>query len=333
VKSRPQQQVDKIPVEKRKKRRKRKRIEPESLYPRWVRLNNVFPNESNIYFIPRKCNKYKKSKGFPLFGMLLNCSTLAAEKLQLILMSLRCILIFPLLLFFICLSAQDTKKVTNRWGLGSNETFYVTKKEKIKEGPYQLVSRMGETLISGYYSEGQKDSLWIYNDYWGGVLAKHHYRKGIKTGTWEFYKNKNLAWTYDFDSSKVHFIQPEDTAANARTYLAFQDEQGNWIYHSPEKHALPISSDYFFVLMANINYPEEAVSRNQQGQCNIAVLIDEKGNPVSYEIGISSGFKSLDAEALRVIKLIEPQYIPAENKGVKVKSLVLLPVNFKMENK
>jgi hypothetical protein len=52
----------------------------------------------------------------------------------------------------------------------------------------------------------------------------------------------------------------------------------------------------------------------------------------SYEIGISSGAPSLDSEALRVIKLVNLEFIPAENKGAKVKSLVLLKVNFRLES-
>ena len=242
-------------------------------------------------------------------------------------------LIFPLLSSFFRLSAQDLKKVTNSYGRRATEIYYVTKKDKIREGPYIVEEKRGGTRISGYYTAGEKDSTWIYYSSWDHiVISKHFYKRGIKTGIWEFYRKDSLIWTYDFDSSRVHYIQPEDTSLDDRTNPAFQDQNGIWIKHPPQEHALPISSDYMYILLENLNYPEEAQNRNQQGQVFIAVLIDELGNPVTYEVGISSGYPSLDAEALRVIKLIQPEYVPARNNGQKVKSVVLLQVNFRLES-
>jgi TonB family protein len=242
-------------------------------------------------------------------------------------------LVFPLLFSFFGLSAQDVKKVTNPYGPWSTETYYVTKKDKIKQGPYTVVAKRGGTLISGFYTNGQRDSTWTYygRPYYT-FISKHYYKKGIKTGVWEFYHKDSLAWTYDFDSSQVHYIQPDDTSYYAHTNPAFQDENGTWIKHPPEEHVLPISSDYMYILQQNLQYPEEAQNRNQQGEVFIAVLVDEQGNSVSFEVGISSGYPSLDAEALRVVKLIRPEYVPARNNGQKVKSVVLLQVNFRLES-
>jgi TonB family protein len=226
--------------------------------------------------------------------------------------------------------SQETKQVTKRRSMSSEEVYYVTKKDKIKEGPYQLF-RTGAPLITGYYADGKKDSTWIYYSY-RSILSKQYYRKGDKIGTWRFYKNDTLEWTYDFDSSKVHFFIPPDSI-DLQLYPAFQDEKGNWVYHIPEQHALMISTDYFYKLQENLQYPESAQNTNQQGQSNIAVLIDEYGKPVSYEVGISSGHPALDAEALRVIRITEPEFIPAKNNGVNVKSLVLFKVNFRLESK
>jgi TonB family protein len=239
-------------------------------------------------------------------------------------------LLFLLLCFQI--NAQNLKRVTQRLSLASTEVFYIDKKTKIREGAYDLVSSSGYILVSGYYSSGNKDSIWMYYSLGRQLLSKQDYKNGNKIGVWEFYNDKGLSWTYDFDSLKSNFFQPEDTAFNKRTYLAYQDEQGNWVYHPPEKHALPISSEDIYIFMANLRYPEEAQNNHQQGESYVAVLIDEQGNPINYEIGISSGYPSLDAEALRVIKLCRLEYIPAENKGIKVKSLVLRPVHFRLEN-
>ena len=246
-------------------------------------------------------------------------------------MTVKLALVFPMMISFFCLHAQDTKKETIKYGTGGSEVFYINKKDKSREGPYVL-SRSGKTFVSGFYSGGQKDSAWTYYAFDQKILSKHFYKKGIKCGIWEFYRNDSLIWTYNFDSSKANFIQPEDTALNTKTYVAYQDEHNNWIYYPPEKHALQTNSDYFYWLMVNLTYPEDAQNNNQQGQVNIAVLVDQLGNPESYEVGISSGHPLLDAEALRVVKLTHLEYIPAENKGVKVKSLVLQKVNFRLES-
>ena len=79
-------------------------------------------------------------------------------------------------------------------------------------------------------------------------------------------------------------------------------------------------------------YPEEAQVRHQQGQVNVAVLIDQHGNPESYAIGISSGASSLDAEALRVVKLTN-RNLSSEKEGLKVKSLLTFERrNFHLRN-
>ncbi len=244
-------------------------------------------------------------------------------------------LILPLTILFFHVYAQDTKKETKKFGRSGSEVFYVSKQDKSREGAYLLSYRPGQPLITGFYSGGQQDSIWTYYELHGfteRVLSKHYYKKGIRTGTWEFYRNDSLIWTYDFDSSKVNFIQPEDSLANAHDYPAYQNELNNWIYYPPEKHALLISSDYLYIIMANLMYPEEAQNNNQQGDVYVAILVDQQGNPESYEIGISSGSHSLDAEALRVVKLTHLEFIPAENKGVKVKSLVLKKVAFRLES-
>lgn len=240
-------------------------------------------------------------------------------------------LIFILMIVPFCIKAQDLKKQTRRYTLSETETFYVNKSDKSREGPYTLTYNYGGVIMSGFYSAGLKDSVWTSYDMPNVVSAKKYYRKGIKVGIWEFYKKGELDWTYDFDSSKATFIKPEDNEI-AEKYVAFLDQHGNWIHSSPERHALLINSnDYSKVLQNKLVYPEEAQFNHQQGKVRIAVLVDQNGNTETMEMGVSSGYPSLDKEALRVVKLTNLEFIPAENSGLKVKSIVLMDVNFRLE--
>jgi TonB family protein len=238
------------------------------------------------------------------------------------------ILIFIIVPCYI--NAQDLKMKTSKSG-SMTEIFYVNKSNDNLQGPYTLTGWKGRVLISGFYSEGKKDSVWIFYGQGRMIDEKHYYKNGVRTGTWEYYKNGELIRTYNFDSSKANFIVPEDTVKIAETYVAYQDENGNWIHSTPEKHALLISDDYINVATANLQYPVEAQDKEQQGKVKIAVLVDQMGNPESFDIGVSSGYPSLDKEALRVVKLTHMEFIPAENKGIKVKSIYLREVNFRME--
>ncbi|HZZ75679.1 MAG TPA: TonB family protein [Puia sp.] len=211
------------------------------------------------------------------------------------------------------------------------EIFYINKSNYSREGSYTLTGWKGKVLVTGFYSSGQKDSVWIFFGTGGIINEKHYYKKGVRTGTWEYYKDGELIWTYNFDSSKANYFVPEDTDKEAKPYVAWQDGNGNWIHTTPEKHAILINDDYLYVAQANLEYPIEAQDKEQQGQVMIAVLVDQMGNPESFDVGVSSGYPSLDKEALRVMKLTHFEFIPAENKNVKVKSIYQRAVNFRME--
>ena len=246
-------------------------------------------------------------------------------------MRVKYFLFLPVMTISVYICAQDLKMKTAKLGSFDTEVFYVNKSDKSRQGPYTLTNKFGGTLISGFYSAGQKDSAWIYYQQ-RQIESKRYYKKGIRTGTWEFYKKGELEWAYNFDSSKATFFIPEDTLKNNEKFVAYMDDNSNWVHFPPEKHALLINSDYSLILQSNLRYPEEAQNKNQQGKVRIAVVVDQQGNQELFDVGVSSGFSSLDAEALRVMKLTHLEFIPAENKGIKVKSIVLMDVNFRLES-
>lgn len=86
-------------------------------------------------------------------------------------------------------------------------------------------------------------------------------------------------------------------------------------------------------LSKNIIYPTEANKNRWQGKTLISFNVNEDGSLSDFAVQKSS-WPVLDAEALRVVKLM-PNWMPATENGKAVKEKVVLPImfNLKMRDK
>jgi len=80
-------------------------------------------------------------------------------------------------------------------------------------------------------------------------------------------------------------------------------------------------------LRDNIKYPEEAEEKGLQGKVVVKLRIEKNGTVSKYEVA-QSVTSSLDAEALRVVKLLPGKWKPAKNKGKVVRCYFSLPITF-----
>ncbi len=78
-----------------------------------------------------------------------------------------------------------------------------------------------------------------------------------------------------------------------------------------------------------IVYPETAKKEGIQGRVYVSFVVEITGKVSSVKIlrGIDS---ECDKEAIRVVKNLK-KWIPAENKGQKVRQLVKLPITFTLD--
>ena len=80
----------------------------------------------------------------------------------------------------------------------------------------------------------------------------------------------------------------------------------------------------------NIEYQQPAIDDNTEGTVNVQFIVDENGNVTNAkEIGKELG-NGLDQEAVRVISNM-PKWTPGKVKGKNVKTRVVLPVAYKIE--
>lgn len=82
-------------------------------------------------------------------------------------------------------------------------------------------------------------------------------------------------------------------------------------------------------LQSNIQYPELSMDMGEQGKVYVSFIVDVKGNISNVKIDKSVS-DLLDKEAKRVVRLM-PNWTPGEKDGEKVKTLVSLPILFKIK--
>ena len=80
----------------------------------------------------------------------------------------------------------------------------------------------------------------------------------------------------------------------------------------------------------NIEYQQPAIDENTEGTVNVQFVVDENGNVTNAKaIGKELG-NGLDQEAVRVISNM-PKWTPGKVKGKNVKTRVVLPITYKIE--
>lgn len=87
---------------------------------------------------------------------------------------------------------------------------------------------------------------------------------------------------------------------------------------------------YAKFLSERIVYPKSAIEKGKEGTVYIGFFVSYEGVPYCFHLlkGVP-GASELDEEAMRVAKEL-PVLVPATNNGKPVKSLLILPVTFKL---
>lgn len=81
-------------------------------------------------------------------------------------------------------------------------------------------------------------------------------------------------------------------------------------------------------MQENLKYPELSMELNEKGKVYLKFIVEKDGSITNVEIvrGIS---KELDNEAKRLVRNM-PNWTPGEVKGIKVRSIFTMPINFEL---
>jgi len=81
-------------------------------------------------------------------------------------------------------------------------------------------------------------------------------------------------------------------------------------------------------VMSNIRYPVQSMEKNEQGQTYIRFIVDWDGRVKDVSVLKSSGYRTLDNEAVRVVCL-SPLWISAKNDSICVPQSLIIPISFR----
>ena len=106
-------------------------------------------------------------------------------------------------------------------------------------------------------------------------------------------------------------------------YAASECDVRPQFFHSNEKHFLT-SWVYKY-----LRYPERAIRGKLQGQVLVSFVVEKDGSVtnVMVEHGVD---ELLDDEAVRVVS-VSPKWIPGQIKGEKVRTRIVIPVEFRLK--
>lgn len=80
----------------------------------------------------------------------------------------------------------------------------------------------------------------------------------------------------------------------------------------------------------NIEYPQSAIDNNSEGTVDVQFVVDENGKVTDVKAIGSQLSNDLQNEAVRTVSNM-PKWTPGSVKGKNVKTKVVLPITFKME--
>jgi len=130
----------------------------------------------------------------------------------------------------------------------------------------------------------------------------------------------------DVDEVSSVDADPEKRAVRAdRVYAASDCDVRPQFFHSNERHFLQ-SWVYKY-----LKYPSYAIEHNIQGQVLVSFIIEKDGTVTNVQVedGVD---ELLDDEAVRVVS-VSPKWIPGQIKGSKVRTKMVIPVEFRLSSK
>jgi periplasmic protein TonB len=201
-------------------------------------------------------------------------------------------------------------------------------KKKIALFASLFVLSLNLTFAQNAYKGGKKDGVWNYYSNNKVLLARHFYNEAVKTGIWEFYDiHGALSWTYNFNTAKATYVMVNTEDG----FYAYLGSDGKWVKKAPDTKPLWLSSQSQWnnFLVNNLKFHEESDPARVPGKVEIRVYIDEQGKVTGYKLG-NDIEADMDKDALRVAKLYNPEFVPAQNNGAKVKSIYTLKVSYKL---
>ncbi len=204
----------------------------------------------------------------------------------------------------IMIIGQETKKIKNK---ESNEIYFVLKSDMAtKHGMYKKFSYNNKLLIKGYYKQGVKDSIWECYNF-----------------------EDQLTLKYNYTTKEVVFYKPNDKVKDKKYRIINSDNKTDSLLNRN-----PIflgGEDYILSEIAiNCRYPTNARENGKSGKVYVAFTIDKYGKTSNYHVDNPIGY-GMDEEAIRALKLITGDWLPALSNDKPVDVEITYPLIFSLQ--
>ncbi|MND46854.1 Gram-negative bacterial tonB protein [compost metagenome] len=196
--------------------------------------------------------------------------------------------------------------------------------EKAKSGYYAAYNEKKQLKIEGYLKNGLRDSCWTEYSSGKQLLSKGHYENSIKKGTWEYYDLKGKL-VHKYDHSLNKFTYPDNAVDSSPVMCKVVTSSGE-INTTVERAAMLLGGNDLVqqIIQKNLMIADNG-GRNGD-RIYVSLIVDENGNTEDYKI-IKGSSHALNMEAVRVVRLMPNQWLPAIMNGHPVKSVLVLPVD------
>jgi TonB family protein len=229
--------------------------------------------------------------------------------------------------------AQATKTVTKDSSItGISEIYNVLKQDKkIRHGSYQVRQTiLNKVLVSGFYKNNLKDSVWVSYTFTGAVIDSGSYNNGNKIGVWRYSsQNGKPENIYNYSTGRLMYHQsnPADTIK----YTIITDGGIKTLTRLEQVPIyIPGANTIYQSIAKAMRYPRTAMERRIAGKVVVGFTVNEQGHAKDHHV-INSVDPSLDAEALRCVKLIKDEWAPGMLNGKPVAAIVTMPIIFMLQ--
>jgi len=253
-----------------------------------------------------------------------------------------------------CKGAYKSKKEKKKIG---KWVWYFINGEKEKEGNYKDGSKIG--TFTYWHENGQKAEIrnydddlikyiskWnkdgriqiengegIYTDFWdnNNVYYSGKVVNFLKVGTWKRYGDSGELRNEEiFEKSKfvkgITYKEGKKYPYKIQERLSYFKSCKNDKNLKQEKECTLYEMAKF---VGKVNYPKKAIDKNIEGKVIVSFKVDKKGKVVELEL-LQSAHELLNKAALKHIAKL-PRFVPAVQKGIKVKLMYKIPVSFRLE--
>jgi hypothetical protein len=236
-----------------------------------------------------------------------------------------------LLVFFsIALSfchAQEIERKVKYSKNGDKETFYVLKSDNnVLHGSYEKKGAFSH--VTGTYKNGLKDGLWTEFSTKSKLRSRGAYANNVRVGIWKFYNwEGELEQEFNFTTNEL----VSDNLLEVLKERKFKIIKGtDTLFTFLERPPVYITGKTRMQSALTKGSQIGIILRLTQASGNVIVgfVIDTTGKARDYRI-ISGIHPACDTEALRMVKQIPPNWLPAKLNGELVEVEHSITISFK----